>query len=137
MSEENKAIVLRYTQQVWNEHRLDLVEQFLAEDVSVRHVPGLTDRNNASAFIASTLETFPDFSIAIEDMIAEGNRVTVRETLSGTMQGELLGMPPTGKHATWLGVYIMHLADGKIAEIWGLGDVPSMMQQLGVSPPAG
>lgn len=137
MSEENKAIVLRYMQQVWNEQRLDLVEQFLAEDVSVGNAPGLTDRNSVSAFIASTLETFPDLSMVIEDVIAEGNRVALRLTHSGTMRGELLGMPPTGKHATWLGVFIMHLADGKIAEIWGLSDVPSMMQQLGVSPPAG
>jgi steroid delta-isomerase-like uncharacterized protein len=137
MSTRNKAVVRGYFEEVWNGRRIDLLEQFMAEDV-VPHVgPGITNRDEVKAFITTSLQTFPNFHIAIEDEIAEGDRVVHRNTISGTMQGELLGMPATGKHAAYSGVWIFRVADGKIAEFWGLADVPSMMQQLGLAPAPG
>ncbi len=58
------------------------------------------------------LDAFPDFQITIEDSIAEGDRVVLREILSGTHQGELIGIPATGKHAVWSAVWIYRLAGG-------------------------
>jgi steroid delta-isomerase-like uncharacterized protein len=137
MSARNKAVVRGCIEEVWNGRRIDLLEQFMAEDV-VPHVgPGITNRDEVKAFITTSLQTFPNFHIAIEDEIAEGDRVVHRNTISGTMQGELLGMPATGKHAAYSGVWIFRVADGEIAEFWGLADVPSMMQQLGLAPAPG
>jgi hypothetical protein len=55
----------------------------------------------------------------IEDLIAEGDRVVLRDTLSDTHQGESIGIPATGKHAVWSGVWIYRLAVGRIADVWG------------------
>ena len=137
MSVRNKAVVRGYIEEVWNGRRLDLLEQFMAEDAVHHDAPGITSRDDVKAFIAMSLQAFPDHHIAIEDEIAEGDRVVHRHTISGTMQGELFGMPATGKHAAFSGVWIFRVADGKIAELWGLADVPSMMQQLGLAPAPG
>ena len=137
MSARNKAVVRGYIEEVWNGRRLDLLEQFIADDVVHHDAPGITSRDDVKASITTTLQAFPNFHIAIEDEIAEGDRVVHRHTVSGTMQGEYLGMPATGKHATLSGYWIFRVADGKIAEFWGLSDVPSMMQQLGLAPAPG
>ena len=136
MSEENKNVVRRYIEQVWNARRLDLLEQVIAEDV-ILHEPGMTDRDSLKQFIVMTLAAIPDFELTINDEIAEGDRVVIRETFSGTLQGELAGMPATGKHAIWSGIVIFRLAGGKIAELWPLLDLTSMMQQFGLMPPPG
>jgi predicted ester cyclase len=65
------------------------------------------------------LEAFPDLQITIEDVIAEGDRVVLRETLNGTLQGELIGNPAAGVHAVWSAVWIYRLAGGRIADVWG------------------
>jgi hypothetical protein len=62
------------------------------------------------------LDAFPDLQITIEDLIAEGDRVVLRDTLSGKHQGELIGIPAAGKHVVWSGVWIYRLAGGRIAE---------------------
>lgn len=137
MSARNKAVARGYIEEVWNGRRLDLLEQFMAEDAVHRDAPGITSRDDVKAFIAMSLQAFPDNHIAIEDEIAEGDRVVHRHTISGTLQGDLMGMAATGKHAAFSNVTIFRMADGKIAEFWGLSDVPSMMQQLGLVPAPG
>jgi steroid delta-isomerase-like uncharacterized protein len=67
-------------------------------------------------------------------MIGEGDLVVVRETLSGTQESEYMGMPASGKSFSTNGVFVFRVADGKIAEFWGLADGLSMMQQLGAIP---
>ena len=70
----------------------------------------------------------------IEDVIAEGDKVAVRFTFRGTHQGELMGIPPTGKQVTISGMDINRIAGGKIAERWAVFDMLGMLQQLGVMP---
>jgi steroid delta-isomerase-like uncharacterized protein len=137
MSEENKSIVRDYMEQVWNARRLDLFEQFVAEDVTHHGDPGVTDFDSVKASTAMILDGMPDWQATIEDEIAEGDRVVLRFTISATHQGELFGIPATGKHAVWSAIYIYRLAGGKIVEIWGLTDQTSMMQQFGWMPPTG
>jgi steroid delta-isomerase-like uncharacterized protein len=134
MSQENKTIVRNYLEQTWNARQPDRLEQFVAKDVVHHDAPGVTDFDSMKTAITMILKAFPDFKIMIDDTITEGDRVVVRQTVSGTLQNELLGMPATGKHATWTGIAIFRLAGGKIAELWGLNDQTSMMQQLGLMP---
>lgn len=88
-------------------------------------------------FYAMFRGAFPDLVYKIEDEIAEGDRVVQRVTASATMKGEFMGMPATGKHATWSEVHILRFADGKVVEHWANVDQLGMLQQLGLAPMPG
>jgi steroid delta-isomerase-like uncharacterized protein len=79
---------------------------------------------------------FPDLRITIEDLIAEGDKVVGRNTVTGTQYGEYMGLPPTGKSVTYNEIFICRFAGGRIAETWGVVDVLSQMRQLGALPEA-
>lgn len=83
---------------------------------------------------ARLYRAFPDLHITVEDLIAEGDRVVERDTVTGTHQGEYMGLPPTGKSVTYNEIFIMRFVNGRIAEIWGVVDVFSQMRQLGLIP---
>lgn len=79
---------------------------------------------------------FPDLHITVEDLIAEGDKVVARDTVTGTHQGEYMGLLPTGKSITYNEIFICRFAGGRIAETWGVVDVLSQMRQLGAIPGA-
>lgn len=80
------------------------------------------------------LRGFPDLHVEIEDVIAEGDKVVSRSTVSGTHQGEYMGVAPTGKSIAWNEIFIGRITDGRVAETWGVVDVASQMRQLGLVP---
>lgn len=82
--------------------------------------------------IGGFLAAFPDFHATIEDMVAEGDKVVVRVTATGTHQGDFMGIPATGKPFKYQEIHIARIADGKMAEHWGVEDTLGMLQQLGV-----
>lgn len=79
---------------------------------------------------AMLLRAFPDIHVAVEDTIAEGDKIVFRNNVTGTHRGEFRGLPPTGKSISYGEVFIVRFADGKVAEVWGIVDVFSQMQQL-------
>ena len=79
----------------------------------------------------------PDARYTVEDMIAEGDRVVSRFTMTGTQTGEMQGIPPTGKQCKVAGIDIFRVVDGKIVEHWDAVDQLGMLQQLGVIPAPG
>lgn len=81
---------------------------------------------------ATLLRAYPDLHITIEDLIAEGDKLVARNTVTGTHQGDYMGVPPTGKSVTYNEIFIVRFANGRIAETWGVVDVLSQMKQLGV-----
>jgi steroid delta-isomerase-like uncharacterized protein len=83
---------------------------------------------------AVLLRAFPDLHVAVEDVIAEADKVVSRNTVTGTHQGEYRGLPPTGRSVTYNEIFIFRFADGRIVEIWGVVDVFSQMRQLGAIP---
>jgi steroid delta-isomerase-like uncharacterized protein len=138
-TETNKATIRRMVEQVWNEHRLDLVEEFFTEDF-VSHIAGVPPSaglEELKAGIAMTLNAFPDFKLSIDDEIAEGDKVVTRRTYRGTHQGELFGIPATGKQVTNEGAAVYRLVNARIAELWNRPDNLGLMQQLGVVPALG
>jgi steroid delta-isomerase-like uncharacterized protein len=79
-------------------------------------------------------QVYADLLVTIEEMIAEGDKVVSRNSVTGIHQGAYMGVPPTGKSVTYNEVFIVRFAGGRIAETWGIVDVFSQMQQLGVIP---
>jgi steroid delta-isomerase-like uncharacterized protein len=82
------------------------------------------------------IRAFPDLHITVEDLIAEGDKVVSRNTVTGTHQGEHMGIPPTGKSITYNEIFIIRFEGGRIAETWGVVDVLSQLRQLGAIPAA-
>jgi predicted ester cyclase len=80
-------------------------------------------------------DIFPDFHISIDDIIGEGDKLAIRFTETGTMKGELMGIPPTGRKFSITVAYFYRFVNGKVAEVLAFGDTLTFYQQLGVSPP--
>jgi predicted ester cyclase len=129
----NKAIVRRYIEQVFNESRPDLIEEFLAQEFD-SHTELAPGPEGVKQFYAMSVAAFPDQQTTIEDVIAEGDKVVVRATFRATHQGDLFGIPPTGRSVTMPWISIYRLANGKIVEHWYEDDQMGLMQQLGAVP---
>jgi len=135
-TEENKILIRRFYEEVFNKRNLDALDDFYAPN-HVDHTlpPGLpTSPEGTKQAIAIMLAGFPDLRISIEDMIADGDKVVIRFTTHGTQQGPLGGIPPMGKQVAIQTIEITRIADGKIVEDWGLDDRLGMLQQLGLVP---
>ncbi len=134
--DENKAIALRYFQEVWGQGDFALEDQLLAPDyVDHQPAPGFPpDRTGHHRFLMHFRAAFPDVRYTMEDLIAEGDRVMDRWTVHATHLGDFLGIPPTGKAITFWGIDILRIVNGRIKEIWHLEDQVSVLQQLGVLP---
>jgi steroid delta-isomerase-like uncharacterized protein len=139
-AEESKAIVRRFWG-VWEEGNIDLVDELLAPDY-VNHTPASPDQPTGPEGVKGVVSMFrsamPDLRVVIEDMIAgEDGKVAVRYTLEGTHEGELFGVPPTGKRLSIKSISVERVSEGKIREHWRVTDSLDMMQQLGVVPEQG
>jgi predicted ester cyclase len=84
--------------------------------------------------MATLLRAFPDMHVTLEDLIAEGDMVVGRQTVTGTHRGEYMGFPPTDKSVKYNEIFVLRFIGGRIAEISGVVDVLSLMKQLGTLP---
>ena len=138
LSETNKAVVRRFFEEVWNKGKLNVLDEIIAKDhvsSGPGSLPGLpTGPEGSKQFVTVYRNAFPDVHFTIDDQLAEGDQVVTRWTGHGTHQGELAGIPATGKSSTVTGININRIVNGKIAESWGIFDQFGMMQQLGVIP---
>lgn len=132
---ENKAIVRRY-QEAYNSNNLDALDGVVAADISTpMMLPGFPHGLEGLKILhRMTVDAWPDAYVAIEDLIAEGDRVVARITVSATPQKEAFGVSPTGKSFKIGGMYIVRLANGKIVEHTGIEDALGILQQLGLMP---
>ena len=138
MSEkQNKAIVRRFVEEVFNRGNMSVADELMAPDfVEHEELPlGIPrDLEGVKQMTTMMRSAFPDFKATIEDIIAEGNKVVIRMTCSGTQKGEFMGIAPTGKSVSIGVIDIIRIADGKLVEHWGQMDSMGMMQQLGAIP---
>lgn len=137
--EELKAISRRSIEDIWNAGNTDAVDDIYAADF-VYHIVGSPEIHGTEGFkqfVTMYLTAFPDLQFTIDDQIAEGDKVVTRWTATGTHNGELMGISPTGKSSTVMGISISRVAGGKIEEGWVNWDILGMLQQLGVIPPMG
>ena len=134
--ETNKAIVRRLIEQVWNDRRVDLIDEFFSGEI-VSHVTGYPagcGLESTQDHTAMYLKAFPDLKLTVEDQIAEGDKVVLRWTMTATQKGELQGFPATGKQVVQSGMTVYRLDNAKVAERWFLADNMGLMQQLGAIP---
>jgi predicted ester cyclase len=126
-AEENKALVLREQEELWNHTgNLDAAEELFAPDHAEAAKQEATDFRQG----------FPDVVSTIEDLIAEGDKVVARWRSQATHQGDYMGIPPTGKEVEFTGISVYRMEGGKIAESWTAEDQFGLMRQIGaVSDP--
>ena len=138
-AEDNKALVSRYFNAAWNQGNPSVIDDLFAATFH-HHNPGVPNggsREGFKQFNSVFRSAFPDLRISQDDVIAEGDQVVTRFTVHGTHQGELQGIPPTGKQMTITGIEIVRVSGGKIVEAWSEFDQLGMLQQLGVIPAPG
>ncbi len=136
MSEENKAIVKRIVQEIWNGGNLGLADELISPDY-VDNVGGSGTPVGPEGFkdaVNGVREAFPDFAITINDMISEDDKVAMVWTFIGTHKGELMGIAPTEKLIEFDGVYLYRFKDGKLVERSGIRDTSKLLSQLGAVP---
>jgi steroid delta-isomerase-like uncharacterized protein len=137
MSEENKAVVRRFIEEVWNNGNLDAIDELISED-HVDHDPANAGspggREGVRAFVQMYRTAYPDTHIEFGEMVAEGDLVAGSWTATGTHQGELMGMPPTGRYIHVTGMGMDRVRNGQIVESWANYDSLGMLQQLGAIP---
>ena len=134
--EENKALMRRWFEEVWNKGRADAIPEMFAED-GIAH--GLSDDVNAplkgsSGFLpfhSQFREAFPNIEVIVEDQIAEGDTVATRCSVRGKHQGDSLGIAATNSQVEFTGVTITRIKHGKIVEAWNNFDFMKMYRQLG------
>ena len=134
MSEQHKATAKRFFDS-WSSGDLDAFDEILAADYQDHDTqnPNAGDRGPEAgkATAAMYRAAFSDSRFEIEDQFADGDFVITRWTATGTHDGELMGMPATGKKVEITGVTIDRFEDGKVVEGWTNWDTFGMMQQLG------
>jgi steroid delta-isomerase-like uncharacterized protein len=138
LSETNKTVSRRFFDEVFGKGKLAVADELIAKDhvnSGPGTIPGLpTGPEGTKQFVTVYRNAFPDVHFTIDEQIAEGDKVVTRWTGHGTHQGELVGIPATGKSSTVTGITVDRFVNGKIAESWGIFDQFGMMQQLGVIP---
>ncbi len=124
MSEEYKALVRRLVEEVQNKHNLDALDEILAPNFVNRSAPAgaPADRGATRKIMTEMLAAIPDLKSTIHDMLAEGDKVMTRKTLSGTLQGELMGVAPTGQPVTIEVIDILRIEGGQAVEHWVVSD---------------
>lgn len=139
-TEQNKASVRQLVEELLNQGNMSVIDELFAPDF-VEHEelpPGIPPGREAPKLLFTMLRSaFPDFKATIEHLIAEGDKVVLYMTWTGTQKGEFMGVPPTGKSISIGVIDIIRLAEGKYVEHWGIMDSMAMMQQLGAMPAPG
>jgi steroid delta-isomerase-like uncharacterized protein len=127
-----KAKTEQYIRRVWNEHDPDALEDLALPEYRRHLGPGQSiDLAAQKERLRGLQRGMPDVRFEVEDLIEEGDRVVFRVNVTGTHQGEMLGVPATGRHVAYTAIDILRFENGKIAEHWGFGDSASLLRQLG------
>lgn len=137
MSEENKELVRRWFEEVWNKGRADAIEEMFDAN-GIAH--GLSDDpenpikgpQNFRPFYTVFRDAFPNMMIVIEDMVAEGDKVAARCSVRAKHEGEFLGKTATESPVDFTGITIVRIDKGKIVEAWNNFDFMALHKQVGL-----
>ncbi len=132
MSQGNKELVRRWFEAL-TKHDVDSMVSMVADDF-INNSSTNQGKDGVRAEVEYWLAAFPDASVSIEELIAEGNRVVARLSVTGTHGGAFLGVEPTGKRISVQEIDIARIENDRIAEVWAAPDVFGMLSQLGALP---
>jgi len=130
--EENKAIVRKMFEAINKQTHASLDKLMAPNFILHMHTKQTHGWGVNRQVVENEIKAFPDFHVAIEDIIAEGDKVCVRLQETGTHRGEYLGLAPTGNKLSYTVVAIWRIVEGKIAEAWIVYDQMDFLKQLGV-----
>lgn len=138
-TEPNQAIVREFMERTFNQGDLAAIDEHLAPDaIDHQEPPGTDFRAHLKQVVSAMRTAFPDLHFEIHHMLAEGEIVAFRSTMTGTQTGPLrlgpLQAPATGRRVTVAHMHFVRLVDGKGQELWHVWDIAGMMRQLGVAP---
>jgi predicted ester cyclase len=122
-TEETRTLIRQYFMEVLKDKSDENVARFVSDENLKQHI---------KMFEAA----FPGYQLSEEDLIVEGDKAAVRSIMTGTHQGELMGIPPTGKQVSVPVMLIYRVSGGKIVEFWMNADTLGLLQQLGAIPTA-
>lgn len=140
-AEQNKELARRDIEEVWNEENYDVIDELYADDF-IHHDPAypgdIRGPDGQKEFVKMYNTTFPGTpSITIEELVAEGDMVTLRWTGRGTHEKGFMGVEPTQADVEITGQSMARVEDGKIAEMWSHYDALGLLSQIGaVEPPS-
>ena len=140
MSADNKAIVRRLYQEVWNKRKFEVMSEIISPSHALQ-APNISGSSiGPEAYkrqVLSFLAGYPDLRWTIEDTIAERDKVVACWTISGTHKGDYMGIPATNKKVSVDGITVHHIANGKIMDSYSNWDALGLMRQLGAVPALG
>lgn len=137
---ENKELLRRFQEEVFEQGNLDLIDELFADDF-VGHSAGapkdIHGPEEYREFVAMIRAASSDMTVSVDDRLAEDDKVVQRVVATGTHDGEFMDIPPTGNEFEVAGIDIYRIEDGEFVEGWEQADMMGMMQQLGVVEPPG
>ena len=130
------TLVHEWFEEVWNRRNTETIDRLLAEDAIVHGIPSETGEplrgpKAFKAFHREFVQAFPNIKIEVADALVDGNKLAARCVVRAKHDGDGLGLRATGKEATFTGICIAHVKDGKIVEAWNNFDFLIMHMQLG------
>lgn len=128
-TEENKALVRRFIKEIFEQGRLEAVDELCADDF-IGHTWGNADKEGLKGAMARVAQGLADAKFNIEDVIAEGDLVAVRLTASARHVGEFMGMPASGRTYEIGEIHLFRVRDGEVSEHWHQFDTAGLMKQL-------
>lgn len=137
-SQKNKEAVVKLIEGVWNKGNLQIVDELIAPQYTIRHDPGdqweeqTIDLVTYKDRVKISRNVLPDQKFHIEDLVAEDNKVAVSWKFTGTQKGDLPGLPATNKQVSISGLTIYYFSNDKIIGHWQVLDKLSLLGQLGV-----
>lgn len=140
MPTDNKSIVRRMYEEVWNKRNLEAAKELIAPSHAVQLFDAADSGVGPEAYARNVVQfvrAFPDLKFNVVDIVAENEKVVALWNISGTHKGEFRGIAPTGKKVSVDGITISQLADGKIIDSYVSMDMWSLMRQLGAIPATG
>ena len=133
MSSVNKALVVKWFEQVWNQGRADAIDDMMAPDAIVHGLgPASQSGDQFKVFHRTFRDAFPDITVRVDDLVAEGDLVAARWSAVATHRGNGLGFAATNRPAQFTGMVFVRVENGKLVEGWNSFDQLGMMAQLGM-----
>jgi steroid delta-isomerase-like uncharacterized protein len=136
MAAQNAELSRRIFEDVWNRKDLDAIDNIISTDY-VHHdsnSPAANGIDGYKQFVRYYMNAFPDAHFTIHEAFTDGQNEVTRWTVAGTHEGELAGIPGTGRRFSVTGISIGRVVNGKITESWNSWDALGLMQQLGIVP---
>ena len=134
--EENKAVVRRFYDELWNRWRLAIADEIVSETLRFRGSLGTVcnGREELKRYVEGVRAAFPDWHNRVDEIVAVDDRVVTRMTWSGTHRGPLGDVEPTGAAVEYSGAAFFRLTGGSIEEAWVVGDTQELWRALGKLP---